>query len=126
MRLLLDTQAFLWWLQDHPRLGREARRLISDRRSIVHVSAASIWELSIKKALGKLRVDRSDLPDEIGASGFVELPITSQHAWRADSLPRHPDDPFDRMLIAQAQLEELTLVSHDLALEKYGVPVLPA
>ena len=126
MRLLLDTHALLWWLQDHPRLGREARRLIADPKSIIHVSAASVWELSIKLALGKLRVDRADLPGEIEANGFIELPITPRHAWQAGALPRHHDDPFDRMLVAQSRLEELTLLTHDSVFEKYQLPVLPA
>lgn len=123
MRLLLDTHAFLWWLQDNPRLGREARRAVADPRAIVHVSAASVWELAIKGALGKLRVERADIPDEIAANGFVELPIGSRHAWQAGRLPRHHDDPFDRILIAQAQLEELTIVTHDPVFGKYDVSV---
>jgi PIN domain nuclease of toxin-antitoxin system len=126
LRLLLDTHAFLWWLQDSPRLGREARRAVADTQSIVHVSAASVWELAVKTALGKLRVDGIDIPDEIAANGFVELPVGSRHAWHAGGLPRHHDDPFDRILIAQAQLEELTLVTHDPAFGKYKVPVLSA
>ena len=126
MRLLLDTHAFLWWLEGSPRLGRDARSRIADPKSIVHVSAASIWELAIKMALGKLRVDRADLSDEITANGFVELPIGSRHASRAGALPRHHDDPIDRMLIAQAQSEELTLLTQDPAFGRYEVPVLPA
>ncbi len=126
MRLLLDTHAFLWWLEDNPRLGRDARTRIGDPKSIVHVSAATVWELAIKMALGKLRVDRADLPDEITANGFVELPIGSRHAARAGALPRHHDDPFDRMLIAQAQVEELTLLTQDPAFGQYDVAVVSA
>ena len=125
MRLLLDSHAFLWWLQDSPRLGRDARRLVADPKSIVHVSAATVWELSIKATLGKLHVDRADLPAEIAANGFVELPITAAHAWHAGRLPPTHEDPFDRMLIAQAQLEELTVLTHDTAFREYDVPLLP-
>ncbi len=126
MRLLLDTHAFLWWLQGHARLSREARKSLADLRSLVHVSAASIWELAIKSALGKVRIDRADIVEEIAANGFIELPIRAHHAWRAGRLPRHHDDPFDRILIAQAQLEELTLVTHDRSFEAYEVPLFPA
>lgn len=126
MRLLLDTHAFLWWLQGHARLSREARKSLADSRSLVHVSAASIWELAIKSALGKVRIDKADIVEEIAANGFIELPIRAHHAWRAGRLPRHHDDPFDRILIAQAQLEELTLVTHDPAFEAYEVGLFPA
>jgi PIN domain nuclease of toxin-antitoxin system len=125
VRLLLDTHAFLWWLQDDERLSASARRAIGDSASVVHVSAASIWEASIKAAIGKLRTD-ANLPDEVPASGFVELPVRASHAWQAGRLPRHHDDPFDRLLVAQAKLEDLTVVTHDATFRKYGVPVLPA
>lgn len=125
MRLLLDTHAFLWWLQDDPRLSPPARKAIADRATIVHVSAASVWEAAIKSSLGKLRTD-ADLSEEIPANGFVELAVSAQHAWRAGRLPRHHEDPFDRILVAQAALEELTILTYDPAFRKYGVPLLPA
>lgn len=126
MNLLLDTHAFLWWLADDPGLGGEARRAIAERSSVIHVSAATVWEIAIKQALGKLEVASPDLVEEISANGFVELPITSRHALRAGGLPRHHDDPFDRMLVAQAAAEGLTLVSRDRSFAAYGVPILPA
>ena len=125
MSLLLDTHVLLWWLEDEPRLTAETRSAIADSASTVHVSAASIWEASIKIAAGRLKVS-GDLPAAIPASGFVELPIAARHAWRAGILPRHHEDPFDRLLVAQAQLEELTIVTHDENLRRYGVPLLPA
>ncbi len=125
MRLLLDTRVLLWWLQDDSRLSTGARQAISDSAAIVHVSAASVWEAAIKVSLGKLRV-AGDLAEAIPASGFIELPIAARHAWQAGVLPRLHDDPFDRILVAQAKLEELTIVTHDRALRKYGVSVLPA
>lgn len=125
MRLLLDTHVFLWWLADESQLPRETREAVADSAAIVHVSAASVWEAAIKSAAGKLRVS-GNLAAAIGASGFVELPVAARHAWRAGALPRHHGDPFDRILVAQAMLEELTIVTHDPAFGKYGVPVLPA
>jgi PIN domain nuclease of toxin-antitoxin system len=122
---LLDTHAFLWWLADNPKLVKSARSAISDPSSVVWISAVSIWEISIKKALGKLQIDSDDLVQEISDNGFIELPISARHAVVAGNLPKHHDDPFDRMLIAQAQTDELLLVTHDSAFEPYGVQVVP-
>jgi PIN domain nuclease of toxin-antitoxin system len=126
VKLLLDSHAFLWWLAEDPKLKAEARQVMADPSSIVHVSAASIWELSIKAALGKLDLDGADLVEEIEANGFVELPILARHSLAAANLPRHHEDPFDRMLIAQAQIEGLTIVTRDSAFRAYGVGLLPA
>lgn len=125
MKLLLDSHAFLWWLAEDPKLKAEARQAVADPVSVVHVSAATVWELSIKAALGKLDLDGADLAEEIEANDFVELPITARHSLAAAALPRHHEDPFDRMLIAQAQIEGLTLVTRDSAFRAYGVSVLP-
>lgn len=92
--------------------------------ALVHVSAATIWEVSLKAALGKIDLRDADLVAEIAANRFVELPITSHHARAAAGLPRHHDDPFDRMLIAQARLEGLTLVSRDSRFQDYEVAVV--
>lgn len=124
MRLLADTHAYLWWLADDPGLGSAAREAMADPAAIVYVSAASIWEIAIKSSLGKLEIE-GDPVKEIWGNGFVELPISARHAQRAGHLPRHHDDPFDRMLIAQAQLESLVLVSRDAAFAAYEVSVLP-
>jgi len=88
------------------------------------VSAASVWEIAIKVKIGRLDVEGADLTAEIEENGFVELAITASHAQRAGSLPRHRDDPFDRMLIAQAEVEDLVLVTHDRRLRRYGVEIL--
>jgi len=125
VRLLLDTHAYLWWLKDDPRLSEQTRQGMADLAAIVYVSAASIWEISIKTELGKLDID-GDPVQEIWSNGFVELPMTARHADRAGHLPRHHDDPFDRMLIAQAQLEHLVLVSRDATFKDYDVSLLPA
>jgi PIN domain nuclease of toxin-antitoxin system len=121
--LLLDTHVFLWWRSDDRRLGDAAREAIA-HAELVFVSAASAWEAAIKQALGRL-----ELPDSFQAgvaeSGFERLSVTFPHADRAGALPPHHRDPFDRMLVAQAIEEHLTLVTHDAALAAYDVPILP-
>ena len=124
MKVLLDTHAFLWWLGDDPKLSPAAREAIRDPDALVHVSAASIWEIAVKVKLGRLDVQDSDCAAEIEANGFVELAITARHAQSAGALPRHHDDPFDRMLIAQAQLEDLVLITHDPRLRRYGTQIV--
>ena len=124
MRLLLDTHVFLWWLQDDPRLGRMARRRIRASENLVYVSAASIWEVSIKQSLGRIDFQGAKVVDEIETGGFIELEITARHAWAAGRLPPHHADPFDRLLIAQARLEGLTLVTRDPAFKNYAVQLL--
>jgi PIN domain nuclease of toxin-antitoxin system len=121
-RLLLDTHVFLWWRGDVQRIRGAAREAIA-RAELVFISAATAWEAGIKAALGRLT-----LPDTVAAgvraSGFEPLPITLVHAELAAALPRHHADPFDRVLVAQAQLEALTLVTHDRKLESYDLPIL--
>jgi PIN domain nuclease of toxin-antitoxin system len=124
MKLLLDTHVFLWWLADDPELSAATRAAIREPDALVHVSAATIWEIAIKARLGRLDVQNSDCAAEIEANGFVEMAITARHAQSAGTLPRHHDDPFDRMLIAQAQMEGLVLVTHDRRLRRYGTPLL--
>jgi PIN domain nuclease of toxin-antitoxin system len=126
MRLLLDTHAWLWWLSDDRRLGRRARQAIGNPRAEVHVSAASAWEIAIKTALGRLRVQKADLEAEIAANGFLDLPIRTRHALLAGRLAPVHEDPFDRILVAQAQVEDLVVVSTDPVFEGYGVSVLEA
>jgi PIN domain nuclease of toxin-antitoxin system len=126
LKLLLDTHAFLWWLEDNPKLRAPARELVSDPRAVVYVSTASLWEIAIKSRLGKLDAGSADLLEEIAANYFIQLPISGRHALLAGSLPGHHEDPFDRMLIAQAWMEELTIVTRDSAFAAYGVPTLPA
>jgi len=124
MRLLLDTHALLWWLRDEG-LAVEARAAIATPRNSVFVSAANTWEISIKQSLGKLTVD-GDVLKHVAQAGFDELPITLAHGIAAGQLPTHHKDPFDRMLIAQAQLEGLTVVTRDQRFRQYDVPTLAA
>jgi PIN domain nuclease of toxin-antitoxin system len=121
---LLDTHALLWWVTGDRRLKASERAVISDPESIVHVSSVSIWEISIKESLGRIEV-RADLEREAEENGFLELSIRWRHARTAGALPRHHEDPFDRMLIAQARTENLTLVSYDPAFRDYDVALLP-
>ena len=125
MRLLLDTHALLWALGDVERLAPSARAAIEDPQNDVHVSAVSGWEIGIKTALGKLRVP-PDLADQVRAAGFLVLPVTFEDGLSVGALPRHHDDPFDRMLVAQAVAHQLVLVTADRRLAEYGVECLGA
>lgn len=125
MTLLLDAHVLLWWLADDRQLSAEARAGIADPLTRVWISAVTAWEIGIKRALGKLTAPL-DLLAQLQREGFDELPITSADALHAAALPRHHDDPFDRMLVAQAQRRDLTLVTRDARLRAYGVAVLRA
>lgn len=128
MTLLLDTHAFLWWLAGSRKLGRRARRAI-ESGDAVWLSAASAWEIAIKAALGRLELaegPEAALPRELARSGFQPLGISVAHALAAGALPPHHADPFDRMLVAQADAEGLTLVTADDIFDRYGVPTLDA
>ena len=124
MRLLLDTHAVLWWLDGSRRLSRKARAAIGDETTSVFVSVASAWEITTKARLGKLpgAVDvAADVAGCVAGQGFSAMDITILHAQHAGRLPGDRRDPFDRMLIAQAQLEDLPIVSDDNVFDGYGV-----
>lgn len=124
MALLLDTHALLWWLAGDRRLSKAARAAISDESNEVFVSAASAWEIATKSRLGKLPVPAlagAGMMRAITAQGFSELSITIAHADRAGSLPGEHRDPFDRMLIAQAQAEAIPIVSNESVFDGFGV-----
>lgn len=121
MSLLLDTHVFLWYLADSPRLTKNARSLVA-RAASVQVSVASLWEIAIKMSLGRLRAKRLDadrLATLASECGFVDLPIKAGHAAGLLSLPGIHDDPFDRMLVAQAIAEDLTILTADATLLQY-------
>lgn len=124
MNLLLDTHVLLWWLLDDRRLPRRARGLIESPDAQVQASVVSLWETSIKAALKRAAADPLELYRAIVESGFGILPVGPLHAIGVAALPAHHGDPFDRMLIAQAIAERLTLVTHDKALSAYDTAVL--
>lgn len=119
--LLLDTHVLIWWRSAPERLPDDLKEEVATS-PVVLVSVASVWEAAIKLALGRLQLPES-LSAGVRRSGFDDLPITSAHAEHAAQLPRHHTDPFDRLLVAQAQLEGLELVTHDRVLTQYDVPV---
>lgn len=119
MRLLIDTQVFIWSVTASRQLKMEARARLASAE-VVYVSSASIWEIAIKSRLGKIEGDAEEFANAIEASGFVELPVTARHAAAVAKLPLHHTDPFDRMLLAQAFTEPLRLVTADRVLAAYG------
>lgn len=124
MALLLDTHAFLWWVEDSPRLTKKARKAIATPEEPCFLSAASWWEMAIKISLGRLTlaegVDRF-VAEQMAINGLLPLPVTLPHAGRVSTLPFHHRDPFDRLLAAQALVEELAIVSADPVFRRYGV-----
>jgi PIN domain nuclease of toxin-antitoxin system len=121
--MLLDTHVLLWWLFDDPHLGTGVANLIADGGEEIVISAVSAFEITTKQALGKLEAP-DDLEEQVERSGFTQLPITIRHGVEAGKLPLHHRDPFDRLLIAQARCEGLTLVTADHAMAAYEVPIL--
>ena len=119
MKALLDTHLVLWAMQDSKQLSASARKQILAAEAN-YVSAASLWEIAIKASLGKLAVDGEEFEEQLGAAGFLPLPITWQHTVQVRKLPMHHRDPFDRMLIAQAVSEPLRLLTHDANLRVYS------
>ena len=123
MKILLDTHVLLWWLSGDRALPRAAHAAIADPETTVVVSAASAWEIAIKRVAGRLEAP-DDLVDALRANDFEMLAISVAHALAAGRLPPHHGDPFDRMLVAQAQIEGLTLVTVDQRLPEYDVTLL--
>jgi PIN domain nuclease of toxin-antitoxin system len=127
VNVLVDSHALLWWLDDDRRLSRRARQTIADGETAIFVSVASVWEIAIKRALGKLN-DPSDaiprLPSILADRGMSTLPIEAQHAIDAARLPPLHRDPFDRMIVAQSRVEGLPVVTNDAAIRAYGVKTI--
>lgn len=124
-RLLIDTHVFIWWLTDDPALGSVTKGVISRGNNAVYVSAVTPWEISIKRSLNKLQFD-ADIDEAMEKNRFFSLSITHSHAEQAGELPWHHRDPFDRMLIAQSQMEGLILVSADTVFSEYGIRLMNA
>ena len=123
MQLLLDTHTLIWWLANNPTISNKAKDAIANPDNLVFVSAASAWEIAIKKSLGKLQTP-DDLAMQIEAKGFIPLSIDLHHALTVESLPQHHQDPFDRILIAQAIYERLTIVTRDRKFNVYEVNII--
>lgn len=124
MRVLLDTHAFLWWLWDAPKLSAKARKCIANENNVCLLSLASMWEMSIKASLGKLRLDRpldQFLSEQLAANNFKSLEIGFRPIMLVNTLPFHHKDPFDRLLAAQALTEDIAIVSADGVFSRYGV-----
>ncbi len=128
MKVLLDTHAFIWWVSDDSRLSKRAREIIGKGDHELFFSAASGWEIAIKVRIGRLRLATTHLEkfilEQLAANGFQVLPITLQHALQTYMLTEHHKDPFDRLLVAQAEVENLTLLSADQRLADYGIRIL--
>ena len=124
VRLLLDTHALIWWMSSSPSLPDTVKRLMSGRENTIFVSAASAWEMATKVRLGRLPA-ASDITrnfqEYLSQSGFESLPVSAEHGIRAGLLPGPHQDPFDRMLIAQAEIEKLIIVSNEKIFDQYGV-----
>jgi PIN domain nuclease of toxin-antitoxin system len=123
MRLLLDTHVAIWAVAISHRIKPDVQKLLDESDNTIFVSAVSIWEIAIKRSLGKLTAP-DDLPDRITDEGFPWLPVSAKHAWQVGELPLHHRDPFDRLLIAQAQIEGLAVVTGDRAFASYDVPTV--
>lgn len=123
MKVLIDTHVFLWWDKDPNKLSHALQTAIADGTNDIFLSAASVWELAIKRVIGKVGFSRR-IVEAASRLGFGILPISGGHAERAAALPRHHNDPFDRIIIAQAQLEGMVLGTQDRLMQPYGVVIL--
>lgn len=127
MRYLLDTHTFLWWIGDDQRLSERAREIIRDPANEIVFSAASAWEIAIKARIGRIAFQQdltTFIPEQLHINGFAKLSIEVRHTLRVAMLPALHRDPFDRILVAQAMLEELPLLSRDAAIARYDVPII--
>ena len=129
MKILLDTQCWLWWIAAPEKLSQSARRRIADKRNIVYLSAASSWEIAIKYSIGKLPLPESPtqfIPKRLARDAITALPIQIAHTLHVADLPRHHKDPFDRILISQSIKEDIPIMTVDKQLEVYEVNIILA
>ncbi len=127
MKALLDTHAFLWWITDDPKLSLRVWGIISDGENEIFVSAATGWEIAIKSQIGRLKLPDEPqrfVPEQLRINGMKSLPIEMRHALHVSTLPNYHQDPFDRILIAQAQMEDMPVLSADPEIGKYEVTII--
>jgi PIN domain nuclease of toxin-antitoxin system len=127
MRLLLDTHVFLWWNEASPRLSRRVRQLLSDPENTLYFSVASAWEMALKVQTGKLGLPAAIsvyIPARLNHYGIDTLAVTLEHVLATSTLPAYHRDPFDRMLVAQGQVERLAIMTHDPEVRKYAVETI--
>jgi PIN domain nuclease of toxin-antitoxin system len=127
MRFILDTHTFLWWITDHEMLSEHARHVIQDGDNTLYLSVASGWEIAIKARLGRLELSgepQKVIPEQMSRNAIQVLPIQMSHALRVYALPDHHRDPFERMLVAQAQVEELPILTSDPQIAQYDIDVV--
>lgn len=128
MKALLDTHTFLWWITDHPQLSSRVRKIVSDGKNTLFLSAASGWEIAIKSSLGKIQLPGDDLEsfllEQLTINGISPLPVRMDHALHVHKLPPYHRDPFDRLLVAQAQLEDMPILTSDSQIADYPVRVV--
>jgi len=126
MKALLDTHAFLWWITDDPRLSPRVRKIIGDGENELYLSAASGWEMAIKAGLGRLQLPDLErfIPEQMALNAIETLPVRMSHALRVHNLPEHHRDPFDRLLIVQALLEDMPIISSDPKIALYPVRII--
>ena len=125
MNLLLDTHTVIWFLENNPTLSKEALEAIQDENNIIFVSAVTAWEITVKKAIGKLKAP-DNLQEELESHYFEPLSITMKHCLEVGNLPPYHQDPFDRLLIAQSKVESLTLVTRDSKIHEYNIKCIKA
>ena len=123
MKLLLDTHILLWWLTEDRKLSQIETAIITDPDNLIFVSAATAWEITVKKMIGKLAAP-DDLPAALAANNFLELPISIIHSQKLYQLPLHHHDPFDRIMVAQAMSENLTLMTRDPKIALYEIKII--
>jgi PIN domain nuclease of toxin-antitoxin system len=123
MKLLLDTHILIWWLSQEQRLSQAEIDLITDSDNFIFVSAATAWEIAVKKMIGKLEAP-DDLPTALAINNFLELPITIEHSQKLYQLPLHHNDPFDRIMVAQAMSEDLTFMTRDAKIALYDIKIV--
>ncbi len=124
MKFLLDTHVLIWSLQDNERLSHQIKTLINDANNEIYISAASIWEIAIKSSLNKINLSVDEILETLQHSDYYPLPITFFHTAKIIHLPHYHHDPFDRILIAQAWIEEMTLITHDAKIQQYDISIL--